>query len=410
MIGEGPETFGEPILAVQWIRDCGEVYQPPFSSGTFVDSALLAGSPLAQVTFGVNAGQRTPRRGSRNISNNAWRLVARSRRFRRRHACAKLSRWLWGQTDGVKNPLSRVAFCGRALADYVTLKSDGESVWPSGVARCGSVWLCPVCSASIKVRRAQELEMAATRHIADGGSLSMVTFTVRHKLGMALKDVAEAEQSAFRALHNLKSFRALRSLVDHYVTSLEVTVGLNGWHPHIHQMLFVRAGVTTDELDFALGAVIDDWVRLVGSSLGLEPSLDRGVVMTHYGADVDAGVASYLSKIAGELTDGDMKSGRDAFALLDGVADGDVQDIARWIEFSEAMSGRRFMNYSKGFHDRFGTRDVSDAELVEMDDEVGSVVARVHRSQWHKMLNDGSLGEFLERVEVDLLGPAPPDE
>ena len=375
-----------------------------------MDSDLLTRIPAVRSVFGVNAGQSTPRRGAWNIRNSAWRRSSRSRRLRRRFACAKVARWLWVQSDGVKNSLSGVAFCGRSLGDYVVLKSDGERLWPSGVARCGSVWVCPVCSASIKVRRALELETAATAHIGAGGSLSMLTFTVRHKLGMELSDVAEAEQSAFRALHGLKSWRHFRSLLTHYVTSTEVTVGENGWHPHLHQMLFVRPGVSQSQLDDALVALVDDWRRLVGSRLGLIPSVERGLVISHYGSDVDAGVAGYISKVAGELTDGDMKSGRDAFSLLDGVDDGNAQDIARWIEFADAMNGRRFMNYSKGFHDHFGTREVSDAELVDMDDEVGVEVARVRRKVWHKMLNDGSLADFLDRVELELLGPAPPDE
>jgi hypothetical protein len=42
---------------------------------------------------------------------------------------------------------------------------------------CGSVWMCPLCTAKISERRREELERAVSRHIAQNGAVYMATYT-----------------------------------------------------------------------------------------------------------------------------------------------------------------------------------------------------------------------------------------
>lgn len=93
-----------------------------------------------------------------------------------------------------------VCGCGRpgheVLEVGLHLREDG-SARTSGVYRCDSPWLCPVCS----IRRAKERQerVALVYDVAGcftGGQTPMITITVRHKRGMALADIKAAVDEA----------------------------------------------------------------------------------------------------------------------------------------------------------------------------------------------------------------------
>jgi hypothetical protein len=324
----------------------------------------------------------------------------RDARFRRRAAEGGLAAYYFKL--GERTSFDAVGFCGRALGGEVRILSDGVMAWPSGVAACGRVWLCPVCAAKIKKRRAVELESACGVHAERGGSFSMVTVTARHDRSMSLASVRSAVASSWRKVQRRKSWRDIRSLLDGQVTAPEVTFGQNGWHPHAHVLLFVRAGVSRGQLDELLARFIDDWRELVNSALGAMPSVERGVDLVHFGSDAVAAAAGYLSKskIANELTSSDRKSGRDPFVLLDGVAEGDAESIARWIEYADAMKGVQSLSWSKGLRSRLGLDvELTDEEIAAQDDEVGVVVGVVFGERWNALLRRGVAHELLREFE-----------
>jgi hypothetical protein len=224
----------------------------------------------------------------------------------------------------------------------------------------------------------------------------MLTATVRHDDSMSLSEVRSAVSKSWRKAQRRKSWRAIRGLIDGQVVAPEVTVGRNGWHPHLHVLLFVKSGVLQQRLDELLRAFVDDWRQLVSLELGVSPSVERGVHLLHFGRNADAAAANYLSKIAKELTGGDLKSGRDPFALLDGVADGDAQSIARWIEFCDAMRGRQSIAYSKGLKALLGVDEKTDEEIADEDDDLGLVVGRVRADIWNDLVRAGQVGACLE--------------
>src|SRR5690606_39143584 len=83
--------------------------------------------------------------------------------------------------------------CGRTsvlTGGEVTVKVSGRgghrSAGFGGLATCGSVWACPVCSAKIAVRRASEVEQALNWNVERGGTVVFATLTVRHRRGQSL--------------------------------------------------------------------------------------------------------------------------------------------------------------------------------------------------------------------------------
>ena len=343
--------------------------------------------------FSVFAGQAGSEGSSRNPTNNGRRAL----RVERRHVVDRVAR-LEFKSSGVRPSFDRVCYCGMPVSSVVAVKSDGVNCWPSGVASCGLIWVCPVCAAKIKARRALEIEGATSGHIAAGGTLSMLTVTVRHTREMSLVDVLAAVRGSWARLKRLKSWGDLAAVLVGQVRVLEVTVGDNGWHPHQHLLLFVRPGVDRAVLDGLLPAVCADWRRLVFECLGVSPSVERGLHLLTFGMDSAAIAAGYLSKVANEISGPNAKAGRDPFALLDEIDDS--ASYARWIEYADGMKGARAFGYSMGLLERFGGSALTDEEIAAADSEVGSVVAFIPADDWVKALRAGVTDQWMCQFEL----------
>jgi hypothetical protein len=342
-----------------------------------------------------------PRSGAAGSSRYSMDSVRRNLRYERRGTVARLAIWNF-KAHGERCAFDRVSFCGRAMGGAVPIMSDGRKCWPSGVAQCASVHNCPVCCAKIKARRAVEIEALCNSHALAGGRFSMLTATVRHDRSQSLDEVRGAVGSSWRKVQRLKSWTDLRSLVVGQVVAPEVTFGENGWHPHLHVLLFTRPGVSEDALNSALTSFRGDWLRLVNECLGRSPSIARGVHLLHFGADSMAAAAGYLSKVAKELTASDLKSGRDPFTLLDGAREGDAQSIAMWFEYARAMKGVRSVAYSKGLRELYAVDELEDDDIAELDESAGVEVCWVSAEAWNRALRDGAVGELLSELELSL--------
>jgi hypothetical protein len=92
----------------------------------------------------------------------------------------------------------RCAGCGRTAMDpdagvIVARTADGVPI-TLGLVSCGSIWLCPVCSAKIRNGRSQEATAAAVTWIQLGGTALLVTLTARHAAAHELAALMDAIQ------------------------------------------------------------------------------------------------------------------------------------------------------------------------------------------------------------------------
>jgi len=137
-----------------------------------------------------------------------------------------------------------------------------------GLMRCGRIWLCPVCAATIRHKRAEEITAAVVEWIKRGGIAYLVTFTARHGHTDRLADLMDALQGtrktadvprrpgAYQRLitggtwagrrakdgHRAADREGIRDRIGYIgmIRATEVTVGqINGWHPHIHAIVLV---------------------------------------------------------------------------------------------------------------------------------------------------------------------------
>ena len=116
-------------------------------------------------------------------------------------------------------------------------RPDGTIVaFYGNVQKCGSIWLCPVCSNKIRGARAKEMTAALSRHINGGRGALASILTLSHHRANSLSSSLSEIKAAWSKMTRHRYFKAWRERygVIGYIKSLEVTNGQNGWHPHYH--------------------------------------------------------------------------------------------------------------------------------------------------------------------------------
>lgn len=261
--------------------------------------------------------------------------------------------------------LPRTASCRRKRISHtvqVQRRSDG-GYQLAGCETCGSVWGCPCCAAKIYGARALEVQQClriwqhAPKHRA-----AMLTLTVAHEYGDRLERMRKGLSHAWRLMWQGKTARETRDRlgIQHYVRAVEVTHGKNGWHPHLHVLLF-----TTRELDeFHQDELAERWQSCVVRALGFSARPDKvhGCNLTHeFRAD-------YIAKLGLEITDIENKRGKlgskTPWTLAHEAAAGSTKARRLWETYAHHMKGARQLTWSRGTKRHFGLLDVTDDELA----------------------------------------------
>jgi hypothetical protein len=336
----------------------------------------------------------------------------------------------------------RTAACGRAVvtgdglvAIKATTTDDGTVAYTEGVLRCGSVWLCPTCSATIRTHRQMELNAAALAHSNNGGHIGMLTLTVRHSRTDTLRTLQDALSAAWKSLQQSEQWRAIRGVLVGTIAAKEVTYGqANGWHPHLHVLVLAPAGINREifartlnawgrdeqvevrrRVDKTTGQVVQ--ARTVRGAWAARVYPRLGTVPDHHGFDfrwISNDAASYVAKIAAETTRGEFKTNDAHHAILTGLENGEAWAVHRWREWVDTMPGRRMLVWSRGLRDQLlpDVDDLEDDEVVNQD-RGGSEVGTVTREQYRSLIHADHAGtprivEVLAAVEagtVTGLGP-----
>ena len=320
---------------------------------------------------------------------------------------------MYGLQDGMR-PLSqpRVQACNRACiapsGNVGVMATPDGRVKLCGLAHCGSVWECAMCQMVILQAQAEQLSNAVQRHGPD--RVVMLTLTFRHGAGDSLKRM---RKNLTRAYAGLMRHRATRAWLDAQgvigkVRAIEVTHGdRNGWHPHLHVLLFLdepakTATVQGDGGRFRkvwdppeLAELSDLWAKQVVRVFGAKhrPNRDRGLRATM------ARDGEYLAKMGLELTDPAIKQGHrstdgelhrspwqiaaswvghfNAWRATLGPDDDprkipwrliNDRDAQLWRTYRDDMRGAHRLVWSNGLKQRLDVRDTTDQESLE-DDE-----------------------------------------
>ena len=337
----------------------------------------------------------------------------------------------------------RIGACGYSVvapSGHVALVAgpDGRVSW-KGLAQCGNVHACPVCRLKIQAGRAVEVTEAVEAHGVR--RVVMLTLTIRHGAGDDLRTMRAKLSDAYRGMTRGAAwarFKARHGIVGS-IRATEVKHGpINGWHPHLHILLFLGHDVDAAKvikvdgvvrwIPAEVGWVIDRWRVMVGRYLdglgGLQvreldgeavlsgaqrfrrpdaahlwadrngygpgsyvvapwgdeldgehvPSEEHGAVMT------PAKRGSYLTKLGLEMTDvgATKRSWTESRSPMEIACDYTTtrsrQDGKLWRNYAAAMHGSRALEWTRGLKARFGIRDRDDLHVMQDEEPCGGQV------------------------------------
>lgn len=366
------------------------------------------------MTVSTVAPRTDERRASRYLARfHLWKHST----LRRVQACGRV-----GRTEGVAVKMTESAELGRRAG------------W-AGVATCGSVWVCPVCSAKIAAYRQNQIENALAAWADRGGRVALSTFTMRHERGQSLASLWDGVSYAWGRVTSGRSWQADQLMLGvpmarvvrsgkregqtvvenriRIIRVVEVTHGEAGWHVHVHALLLLDQAADLGSAQTVVAAMFGRWQAALVASGFRAPEgrkvLGRDGKITRPGWDVrmldgdPAGaLGEYFTKsvynahaVAMEAARGDLKDGRAGsltpFGILrslvttgeDGAETLDDAETARrsalWAEWETTSKGRRQIAWTAGLKDELipEDEDLADEDIVELDELNGDVVAVV---------------------------------
>lgn len=341
-----------------------------------------------------------------------------------RYSLQRAAQGLLFDRDAMKQ--HRTCSCCRNVASdgvpvYRTV--DGTDARFGNLITCGSVWACPVCSAKITEKRRAELQAAINAWVKNhSGKVLLMTLTFPHEYDMPLAELLEKFANALTKFKNSRAFKRIFGTPQSpgtyeragSVRSLEVTHGANGWHPHTHDLVFLKKeGLDSDHR--AIDELRSEWVKqLLKVGLGDRSKLND---MLQYGFDIQGGdyAADYVAKFghepklyedwsaAREVTKGMSKIGAGnhatPFMLLSWFhLDGDYEAGQLFVEYVRHFEGKRMLSWSPGLKKLLALdEEISDEELAQADDPMPEeeIVIRLNTDQWKLVLSRNARYELL---------------
>jgi hypothetical protein len=263
---------------------------------------------------------------------------------------------------------------------------------------CHSVWMCPVCCSKITERRRIEL---STGLASWSGRVILASFTLQHNSSEALSVVLDGLLTAYRSLRSGRwpEFASDHSIVGS-IRALEVTHGFNGWHPHLHVLMFLGSDLRIIPFEAALK---EQWSRVLARS-GRYASWSSGVDVRFSDKDIAAYVAKWGKEprwtVAHEIAKAPVKAGRSggrspSQLLADYVAGSELSG-ALWREYALTFKGRKQLVWSRGLRALLGLVEAekTDEELAAEQEEVAIVLAQLSLQDWRVVLGNDAVADL----------------
>lgn len=256
--------------------------------------------------------------------------------------------------------------CGGVMLRMTSTK-DGARAGLAGLSTCGSVWLCPVCSAKVAAQRADEVTSVIKGGIKAGLSAYMLTLTLRHDKAHTLDQVQKAVNSGWRAITSGRTGQSLKADygLKGWLKAVEITWSpANGWHVHLHVLVFLEpSNGSVESLKLTIWKA---WKRGIGKhdmnahanagGLDFQPVLDDSQALGYY-------LTKQARSAAQEAVMGSTKlaQGKNLTPFQLGAyaaKTGDMDALEAWQEYAQYTHGKKQLTWSRGLR-----------ELVELDPE-----------------------------------------
>jgi hypothetical protein len=313
------------------------------------------------------------------------------------------------------NEKRRIIMCHRFIAprqDRAVIRYNPQKRRATfgNLLTCGELWVCPVCASRITEKRAAELIEAAARwRKTHSGQLTLNTYTLQHDKGQTLAEVLGTLQTALR---RFKSGRAYQAIQDAFqvagcVRAIEILYGENGWHAHVHELVFHKR-LTPDQRRRYVTECTARWLDCLIKSGG------AGLAGIAFDSRAEKrAVADYLAKIGREpikqtwglereISKAPSKvgrsKGRSAFDLLADAGAGDPGATRLYLEYVRNTKGLRFLRWSTGLRDLLDMdNEAPDSEIAATDEAAALVLGYIRADGWRALMR------FNRDVRVELL-------
>lgn len=305
---------------------------------------------------------------------------------------------------------TRVCKCHRVRVKGQSVRvmrgQESGKAFYAGLQTCGSVWGCPLCAAKISERRREELKKAIKQAKRLGLQVMLLTLTIPHGMGDDVNKITDGLIDAWDCTKKNRAGRELKEKIGLVGTirAIEVTYGANGFHPHLHILLFLESSITPREVQ-ALYAPL--W-----QSSCVKQGLPRP--SDAHGCKVDDGswAAAYASKwgLESEMTKGHNKTagegkGMTPWDMLRAVLhDKDEQAAKLFKVYYEAFKGRRQLCWSKGLKKLLDVVDLTDEELAAQEQEQAVELSSITAQQWRVIYSRKMESAVLDVAERDPTG------
>jgi hypothetical protein len=276
-------------------------------------------------------------------------------------------------------PQERIAQCQSAIAPErqaveILVDSNQPGAKFHNLVRCDSN-SCPHCSAARSEQDRHELSLALAQAIDHNIFPMLLTFTLSHHAGDSLKSLERGLRTAFDKTFSGRWFQDFKKewRVVGKITASETTHGKNGWHPHLHVLLFTEleyAGKWPEAMENQISERWIDKLKTLGFSANLAHGVDvrtaqsdiadyvakwgREPMEAGWGADTELAKANVKRATSGGLTPfqllgaaAGVQTDLDAACILLG-ADREIvkkRCSGLYIEFFMAMKGRARLHW-----------------------------------------------------------------
>lgn len=332
--------------------------------------------------------------------DEAYYKLCRSIRYKRQKVSAEYAKCTG---HSVKNCMR--VMTGDSVGISLNIRSNRAHF--VGLATCGSVWDCPICSAKIAMRRNEEVKQARERWVKNEGYLVLVTYTIRHNKRDSLKDLARVVTDAIRYVHSGRDYQKFKKEygLAGTISGTEVLLNmLNGWHYHKHQLLFLKRDADSKEYNqIEIQSFLEDKYLEYIRSMGYDAI--SGIAVNVSDPDTgDGKLPEYICKwgIENEVMTVDEKTtvGLSPFELLD-----TDEYREEFIEYSIAMKGKRRLTWSNGLRDLLGLdKEKTDDEIASELDEIEGeniLLDEIDRDGWYIIYKNNLQSKVLEFAEAD---------
>lgn len=318
----------------------------------------------------------------------------------------------------------RQRFCGRIAAQgnanlevpampHVCHNKDEGYAFIRGLAHCGYP-TCPTCGRKLAHGRAEEIREAIENTLARGGGSYMIMLTLPHGPKDRLSDLLDSTWRAWGKVNQGRAWVEDQELFGVFGTirSLEATYGNNGWHPHLHVLIFTEEKLDRVSREALSARIYHRWGRKIAAQGHGEVRQELFKLIPVQTAEA---IGRYLSKVTGddhegrtfeprkaglEMARGDLKVGK-----KNGLSPLQILDIALempdepegvaaaelWRSWEKSVTGRQLIRWSgrgDGFLKRIlNVADLTDEDILEAK-EAATVTVPLTVAQWQVLRNN----------------------